>query len=214
TQSFKARGLALAVDGALAFGKRAISLPSAGNAGSAAAAYAAAAGLRCRITVPEDTPAIFVAEQRALGAEVRLVPRPSSPAGRALPAWAPAPEWWNVATFREPFRLEGKKTLGYEIAEQTDWRLPEVIFYPTGGGTGLVGMWKAFGEMREMGWIEGPPPRLVAVQPTGCAPVVRAFEQGAERTSPWPDATTQALGLRVPSPFAGALMLRAIRETG
>jgi len=214
TQSFKARGLALAVNGALAFGQRAIALPSAGNAGSAAAAYAAAAGLRCRITVPEDTPEIFALEQRALGAEVRLVPGTIADAGRALAGWAAAPEWWNVATFKEPFRLEGKKTLGYELAEQTNWRLPNVILYPTGGGTGLVGMWKAFAELREMGWLEGPTPRLVSVQAAGCAPVVRAFEQGADATAPWPDASTVAMGLRVPSPFAGRLMLRAIRETG
>ena len=214
TQSFKARGLALAVNGALALGQRAIALPSAGNAGSAAAAYAAAAGLACRITVPEDTPEIFVTEQRALGAEVRLVPGTIAEAGRALAGWAAPPEWWNVATFKEPFRLEGKKTLGYEIAEQSDWRLPEVIFYPTGGGTGLVGMWKAFAEMRALGWIDGPPPRLVSVQARGCAPVVRAFEQGADRVAPWPDASTAAMGLRVPSPFADVLMLKAIRETG
>jgi len=135
TQSFKARGLALAVNGAVAFGKRAIALPSAGNAGSAAAAYASAAGLRCRITVPDDTPEAFLIEQRALGAEVKTVPGTISDAGRELASWAPAPEWWNVATFKEPFRLEGKKTLGYEIAEQCGWRLPEIILYPTGGGT-------------------------------------------------------------------------------
>ena len=214
TQSFKARGLALAVNGALAYGQHAIALPSAGNAGSAAAAYAAAAGLGCRITVPEDTPEIFVLEQRALGAEVRLVPGTIAEAGRALAGWAAPPEWWNVATFKEPFRLEGKKTLGYEIAEQSDWRLPEVIFYPTGGGTGLVGMWKAFTELRALGWIEGPMPRLVSVQARGCAPVVRAFEQSLERIAPWADASTAALGLRVPSPFADVLMLKAIRETG
>jgi threonine synthase len=214
TSSFKARGLALAVSGALAFGQRGIALPSAGNAGSAAAAYAAAAGIACRITVPEDTPEVFTIEQRALGAEVRLVPGTIAEAGRALAGWAAPPGWWNVATFKEPFRLEGKKTLGYEIAEQTDWRLPEVIFYPTGGGTGLVGMWKAFAEMLALGWIDGPPPRLISVQAAGCAPVVRAFERGAAHAEPWPDAATAALGLRVPSPFADRLMLQAIRETG
>ncbi len=156
TQSFKARGLALAVNGAVAFGKRAVALPSAGNAGSAAAAYAAAAGLRCRITVPADTPEAFVLEQRAFGAEVRLVPGTLSDAGKALASWAPVPEWWNVATFKEPFRLEGKKTLGYEIAEQSGWRLPDVILYPTGGGTGLVGMWRAFLELTGSGLDGGP----------------------------------------------------------
>jgi threonine synthase len=213
TQSFKARGLALAVNGAVAFGKRAIALPSAGNAGSAAAAYAAAAGLRCRITVPADTPEAFVLEQRAFGAEVRLVPGTISDAGRTLASWAPAPEWWNVATFKEPFRLEGKKTLGYEIAEQSGWRLPDVILYPTGGGTGLVGMWRAFLELEELGWTTGPLPRLVAVQAQGCAPVVRAFEQGASQAEPWPDARTLASGLRVPAPFADRLILRAVRES-
>ncbi len=214
THSFKARGLALAVNGAIAFGMRAIALPSAGNAGSAAAAYAAAAGLRCRITMPEDTPEAFVIEQRALGAEVKQVPGTLTEAGRALNGWAPAPEWWNVATFKEPFRLEGKKTLGYEIAEQSGWRLPDVIFYPTGGGTGLVGMWRAFEEIRALGWSRDPMPRLIAVQSRGCAPVVRALEQGAARAAPWKDASTVASGLRVPSPFADALILRAIRDSG
>jgi len=213
TQSFKARGLALAVNGAIACGKDAIALPSAGNAGSAAAAYAAAAGLRCRITVPADTPQAFVLEQRAFGAEVRLVEGTISDAGRTLATWAPAPEWWNVATFKEPFRLEGKKTLGYEIAEQSGWRLPEVILYPTGGGTGLVGMWKAFRELQELGWADGPLPRLVVVQVRGCAPVVRAFASGADRTEPWADARTVASGLRVPAPFADRLILRAVRES-
>lgn len=214
TQSFKARGLALAVNGALAFGREAIALPSAGNAGSAAAAYAAAAGLRCRITVPEDTPEPFVLEQRACGAEVRLVRGTISEAGRALVDWAPAPSWWNVSTFKEPFRLEGKKTLGYEIAEQLGWRLPDVVLYPAGGGTGLVGMWRAFAELITLGWVEGPPPRLVAVQAAGCAPIVRAFAAGAEQAEPWADARTVASGLRVPAPFADRLILRAVRESG
>ena len=214
TQSFKARGLALAVNGAVAFGKGAIALPSAGNAGSAAAAYAAAAGIMCCITVPEDTPEAFVLEQRAFGAEVRLVPGTISDAGKALAQWAPSPPWWNVATFKEPFRLEGKKTLGYEIAEQLGWRLPDIILYPTGGGTGLVGMWRAFVEMRELGWTEGPMPRLVAVQSRGCAPVVRAFDEGAATAAPWQDAATLASGLRVPAPFADRLILRALRESG
>ena len=213
THSFKARGLALAVNGAAALGKRAIALPSAGNAGSAAAAYAAAAGLRCRITVPEDTPEAFILEQKALGAEVLLVPGTIAEAGKALAEWAPEPEWWNVATFKEPFRLEGKKTLGYEIAEQTGWQLPTCIFYPTGGGTGLVGMWRAFIELRELGWIHDGPPRLVAVQSAGCAPVVRAFDAGDRTISPWLNARTLASGLQVPSPFADALILRSIRET-
>jgi threonine synthase len=213
TQSFKARGLALAVNGALAFGRRRIALPSAGSAGTAAAAYAAAAGLECRLAVPRDTPEPFVLEARALGAEVRLVDGTIFDAGKAIAEWAPAPEWWNVATFREPFRLEGKKTLGYEIAEQSGWRLPEWIFYPTGGGTGLVGMWNAFTEMRALGWVTDPMPKLVSVQAAGCAPIVRAHEEGRMEAMVWTDARTLASGLRVPVAFADRLILTALRET-
>lgn len=213
THSFKARGLALAVNGARAWGLPRVALPSAGNAGSAAAAYAAAAGIACRITIPEETPAAFHEEQRAFGAEVKLVPGTISDAGKALASWAPSPEWWNVATFKEPFRLEGKKTLGYEIVEQLGWNPPDVIVYPTGGGTGLVGLWKAFEEMRALGWMRGAFPRLIAVQARGCAPVVRAIERGDERIEPWTDAATSASGLCVPAPFAERLILRSIRET-
>jgi threonine synthase len=213
TQSFKARGLALAVNGALAFERRGIALPSAGNAGSAAAAYAAAAGLKCRVAVPEETPEAFALELQAFGAEVKRVPGTIADAGRALAEWAPASEWWNVSTFKEPFRLEGKKTLGYEIAEQLGWTLQDVILYPTGGGTGLVGMARAFAELRELGWVIGRTPRLVAVQMRGCAPIVRAFENGADHAEPWPDAWTRASGLRVPSPFADRLILAALRES-
>jgi threonine synthase len=214
TQSFKARGLALAVNGAVAFGMKGVALPSAGNAGSAAAAYAAAAGIRCRITIPEDTPEAFQLEQLGFGAEVKLVPGTISDAGKALAAWAPSGEWWHVATFKEPFRLEGKKTLGYEIAEQSGWNPPEVILYPTGGGTGLVGMWKAFEEMRELGWLTTRMPRLVAVQVAGCAPIVRAWDAGQASAVAWENAATVASGLRVPAPFADALLLRAVRESG
>lgn len=214
TQSFKARGLSLAVNGARALGKRGIALPTAGNAGGAAAAYAAAAGLACRVAMPQDTPEAFTIEIEAFGAEVLRVPGTIADAGKALATWAPPSEWWNVATFKEPFRLEGKKTLGYEIAEQCGWRLPDVILYPTGGGTGLVGMWRAFAELAELGRIEGPPPRLVSVQPQGCAPVVRAWSEGRARIAPWENAVTVASGLRVPAPFADELILAAIRETG
>jgi threonine synthase len=212
--SFKARGLALAVNGALAFGAPGIALPTAGNAGAAAAAYAAAAGLRCRVLLPEDSPEPFALAARALGAEVRQVPGTIADAARALGEWAPAPEWWNVATFREPFRVEGKKTLGYEIAEQSGWRLPEAIFYPTGGGTGLVGMWRAFRELAALGWSRDRMPRLVAVQPSGCAPIVRAFERGATQAESWAAPRTLASGLKVPSPFADRLILRALAESG
>jgi threonine synthase len=214
TQSFKARGLALAVNGALAWGRRGIALPSAGNAGSAAAAYAAAAGLACRVAIPEDTPEAFALQLAAFGAEVRRVRGTISDCGRVVAEWAPAPEWWNVATFREPFRLEGKKTLGYEIAEQLAWDLPDAILYPTGGGTGLVGMAKAFRELEALGWVGARLPRLVAVQVDGCAPVVRAFERGAARTEPWAGAATLASGLRVPAPFADTLILEAVRASG
>ncbi|HXJ67286.1 MAG TPA: threonine synthase, partial [Verrucomicrobiae bacterium] len=211
---FKARGLALGVNGARAWGRKGIALPSAGNAGSAAAAYAAAAGLPCRVAIPDDTPEANVLELEGFGAEVRLVPGTIAECGRVVAHWAPAPEWWNVATFKEPFRLEGKKTLGYEIAEQLGWELPDAILYPTGGGTGLVGMAKAFDEMRELGWIAGQGPRLVAVQVSGCAPVVRAHETGARSAEPWANAATVASGLRVPAPFADTLILDAIRRSG
>ena len=213
TSSFKARGLVMAVNGALAWGRRGIALPSACNAGSAAAAYAAAAGLPCRVAIPDDTPEAFQLELAAFGAEVRLVKGTIADCGKVVAEWAPAPEWWNVATFKEPFRLEGKKTLGYEIAEQLGWQLPDVILYPTGGGTGLVGMAKAFDEMEALGWIGAERPRLVAVQVGGCAPIVRAFEAGATRAEPWVDAHTVASGLRVPSPFADSLILDAVRRT-
>ncbi len=201
------------MNGALAWGRKGIALPSAGNAGSAAAAYAAAAGLACRVAIPEDTPEAFALELAAFGAEVRRVPGTIADCGRVVAEWAPAPTWWNVGTFKEPFRLEGKKTLGYEIAEQLGWELPDVILFPTGGGTGLVGMAKAFREMQELGWVGARLPRLVAVQVRGCAPVVRAFELGAARTEPWADARTIASGLRVPSPFADTLILEAVRAT-
>jgi threonine synthase len=203
----------MAVNGALAWGRRGIALPSAGNAGSAAAAYAAAAGLPCRVAIPDDTPEAFQLELAAFGAEVRLVKGTIADCGKVVAEWAPAPEWWNVATFKEPFRLEGKKTLGYEIAEQLGWQLPDVILYPTGGGTGLVGMAKAFDEMEALGWIGPERPRLIAVQVGGCAPIVRAFEAGASRAEPWVDAHTVASGLRVPSPFADSLILDAVRRT-
>jgi threonine synthase len=214
TGSFKARGLALAINGALAFEKTGVALPSAGNAGAAAAAYAAAAGLRCRVALPETTPEAFVLAAAAFGAEVQMVPGTIADAGKALATWAPAPAWWNVSTFKEPFRLEGKKTLGYEIAEQGGWRLPDIILYPTGGGTGLVGMWRAFLEMKELGWTQDPMPRLVVVQARGCAPIVRAFEAGVDHAEPWADAWTLASGLRVPSPFADRVILKAVRESG
>jgi threonine synthase len=214
TGSFKARGLALAVSVARALGARALVAPSAGNAAGALAAYGAAAGLPVLVAMPEDTPSPFVTECRHYGAEVQLCPGTIADCGRWLRAHGPA-DAFDVSTLREPYRIEGKKTMAYELYEQLDGDLPEVILYPTGGGTGLVGMWKAFLEMETLGWLPpGRRPRLVSVQAAGCAPVVAAFAAGAERTEPWPDPHTAAYGLRVPSPIGGFVCLRALRETG
>lgn len=214
TASFKARGMSAAVSVARAVGARALCAPSAGNAAGALAAYGAAAGLPVTVAMPEDTPPPFVEECRVYGAEVHLVPGTIADAGRWLRDNAP-PLAVDLSTLREPFRVEGKKTMAFELFEQFDG-LPDVIVYPTGGGTGLVGMWKAFGEMRALGWIDAraPSPRLVSVQAEGCAPVVRAFAAGLDRTEPWTNPRTQAYGLRVPAPIGGFLCLQALRETG
>ncbi len=215
TGSFKARGMSAAVSVAAALGARALAAPSAGNAAGALAAYGAAARLPVTVAMPDDTPRPFVEECRLYGAEVALVPGTISDAGRWLRANGPA-DAFDVSTLREPYRVEGKKTMAYELFEQCDGVLPDVIVYPTGGGTGLVGMWKAFGEMRALGWLapDARLPRMVSVQAVGCAPVARAFETGAERTEPWPDPATRAYGLRVPAPIGGFLCVRALRETG
>ncbi|HYZ89876.1 MAG TPA: threonine synthase [Myxococcales bacterium] len=210
TASFKARGMTLAVSLARALGARALAAPSAGNAAGALAAYGAAAHLRVTVAMPEDTPKPFVEECRHYGAEVHLVPGSIADAGKWLKANGPR-DTFDVSTLKEPYRVEGKKTMAYELFEQLG-ELPDVIVYPTGGGTGLVGMWKAFGEMRELGWTTKRP-RLVSVQAEGCAPVVAAFEAGEQTTRPWPDPHTSAYGLRVPSPIGGFLCLRALRET-
>jgi threonine synthase len=212
TGSFKARGMTVAVSAARAAGARALSAPSAGNAAGALAAYGAAAGLPVTVAMPEDTPRMFAEECRHYGAEVRLVPGTIADAGRWLKEHGP-PGAFDVSTLKEPYRLEGKKTMAYELYEQLGGRLPDVIVYPTGGGTGLVGMWKAFQEMLALGWQVPRPPRLVSVQPEGCAPVVRAFHDGAASTTTWPDPHTAAFGLRVPSPIGGFLCLRALRDT-
>jgi threonine synthase len=212
TGSFKARGLSAAVTMARRLGARALAAPSAGNAAGALAAYGARAGLPVVVAMPDDTPRPFVEECRWYGAEVHLVPGTISDAGRWLRAHGPA-DAFDVSTLREPYRIEGKKTLAYELWEQLGGRLPDVLVYPTGGGTGLVGMWKAFDEMRALGWLAGPAPRLVSVQAAGCAPVVAAFAAGADRTEPWPDPATRAYGLRVPAPLGGFLCLRALRAT-
>ena len=214
TNSFKARGMAVAVSRALELGLQHLAIPSAGNAGTALAAYAARAGLRATVFMPRDTPRVFADECVAQGAEVVLVDGLIDDCGRRVAEGKRARGWFDVSTLKDPSRLEGKKTLGYELAEQLDWRLPDVIVYPTGGGTGLVGMWKAFGELQELGWVGARRPRMWSVQASGCAPIVRAFAAGEEKATPWQDAHTFALGLRVPVAVADFWMLRALRESG
>jgi threonine synthase len=210
TGSFKARGMTLAVSLARALGARALGGPSAGNAAGALAAYGAAAGLHVTVAMPDDTPRAFVEECRHYGAEVHLVAGSIAEAGKWLGANGPR-DAFDVSTLREPYRVEGKKTMAYELFDQLG-ELPDVIVYPTGGGTGLVGMWKAFAEMRELGWT-AKRPRLVSVQAEGCAPIVAAFEAGQDTTRAWPSPRTSAYGLRVPAPIGGFLCLRALRET-
>lgn len=215
TNSFKARGLSAAVTRAAAFGAKTLSVPSAGNAGAALAAYAARAGLEAKIFFPRDVRAPFVRECRLYGAEVTLVDGLITDAGRVAAERGGPQGWYDVSTLKEPYRLEGKKTMGYEIAEQFEWRWPEWIVYPTGGGTGLIGMWKAFEELEQIGWVAGVGrPRMVSVQAEGCAPIVRAFEAGHARAEPWPHARTVADGLRVPQAIGDALMLRTLRDSG
>ena len=214
TGSFKARGLSAAVTAARALGAAKLAIPTAGNAGGAMAAYAAACGLEAHVFMPQDTPMAFQIECRSCGAQVELVDGLISDCGKIVAARKEAEGWFDVSTLKEPYRVEGKKTMGYELAEYFNWELPEVILYPTGGGTGLIGMWKAFAEMEELGWISGPKPRMVSVQAAGCAPIVRAFEQGHESAQMWEDARTGASGLRVPGAVGDFLMLRALRESG
>ena len=218
TGSFKARGMTVAVSVAAARGVRVAAAPSAGNAGSALAAYGARAGMQVHLFLPETTPRPFVLEAQRFGARVRLVPGSIADAGRVMRATlGPADKdggWFDVSTLREPFRVEGKKTMAYEIAEQMQFRLPDVIVYPTGGGTGLIGMWKAFEEMEALGWIGAARPRLISVQAAGCAPIVRAFESGQETAEAWADPVTAASGLRVPSSLGDRLVLQALRASG
>jgi threonine synthase len=214
TGSFKARGMAAAVSRAKELGATSLSVPSAGNAAGAMSAYAARAGLEAHVFMPKDVPAPFVAECRALGAHVTLVDGLISDCGRVAAAELERHGRFDVSTLKEPYRLEGKKTLGYELAEQLGWELPDVIVYPTGGGTGLVGMWKAFDEMETLGWIGSHRPRMVTVQSTGCAPIVRAFEDDEEFAAPWEGAATIADGLRVPGAVGDFLILAALRESG
>jgi threonine synthase len=213
TGSFKARGLSMAVSMAKALGVTDVCLPSAGNAGSALAAYAAAAGLRAHVFLPRDVASLFVRETAAYGARVETVDGLITDAGRVCAGKAKEHGWYECATFKEPYRLEGKKTMGYEIAEQMSWTLPDAILYPTGGGTGLVGMWKAFAEMEAMGFVGAKRPRMYAVQAEGCAPIVKAFQEGREDAPFWEGASTLAHGLRVPKALGDFLILRALRQS-
>ena len=234
TGSFKDRGMCLALSVARALGVKRVALPSAGNAAIAAAAYALAGGLACRIYLPENIPETFITELQDSGAEVILAGQTIAEAGAAMAEQLsdeiPSGEdgWFNVSTLKEPYRVEGKKTMGLEIAEQLglsgpstrlrtsdqpEWDFPDVVVYPAGGGTGLIGIWKACQELKALDWTRKPLPRMVAVQTAGCAPVVQAYQDGADNTTPWPDPQTRALGLNVPAPLGGAWMLSILRES-
>ncbi len=213
TQSFKARGMAVAISMAKELGVKKLAVPSAGNAAGALAAYAARAGLKSFIFMPRDTPRANVVECEQTGAHVTLMDGLITDCGAEVGRRKEKEGWFDVSTLKEPYRVEGKKTLGYELAEQMNWRLPDVIIYPTGGGTGLIGMWKAFDEMERMGWIGSKRPRMVTVQAEGCAPIVRAFEEGAKFADEFPNAATTASGLRVPKAIGDFLILDALRAS-
>jgi threonine synthase len=214
TGSFKARGLSCAISMCVELGIRKLAIPSAGNAASALAAYAAAAGLEAHIFMPRDVPSANFIECNAYGAHVTLVDGLISDCGRIVAERKDAEGWFDVSTLREPYRLEGKKTMGYELAEQLGWELPDAVFYPTGGGVGIIGMWKAFSEMEALGWIGPERPKMIAVQAEGCQPIVRALRENTERSRFWEGAATVASGLRVPKPLGDFLVLRAVRESG
>jgi threonine synthase len=214
TDSFKARGLSCAVSMAKKLGIRKLAVPSAGNAASALAAYAAAAGLEAHIFMPRDVPEANFVECRAFGANVTLVDGLIGDCARLVSERKQQQGWFEVTTLKEPYRIEGKKTMGYEIAEQFDWRLPDAILYPCGGGVGQIGMWKAFSELEQLGWIGAARPKMIAVQAAGCQPIVRAFERKMEASDSWPDANTVASGLRVPKALGDFLVLNSIRESG
>jgi threonine synthase len=213
TQSFKARGMTVAVSMAKHLGATKLAVPSAGNAGGALAAYAARAGLEAHIFMPCDTPRANIIECRELGAHVTLINGLITDCGAEIARRKTKEGWFDVSTLKEPYRVEGKKTLGYELAEQFNWELPDLILYPTGGGTGLIGMWKAFDEMQALGWIGTKRPRMFAVQATGCAPIVRAFEAGEKSAGEFPDAHTIASGLRVPKAIGDFLILNILRQS-
>ncbi|NUB27982.1 threonine synthase [Azospirillum brasilense] len=214
TGSFKARGLVMAVSMAKAFGIKHMAMPTNGNAGAALAAYATRAGIKTTIFCPEDTPEVNVSEIELQGATVYRVNGLIDDCGKIVGEGKAKAGWFDVSTLKEPYRIEGKKTMGLELAEQLGWEVPDVIFYPTGGGTGLIGMWKAFAELEAIGFIGSKRPRMVAVQAAGCAPMVRAWEEGEEHAPRWPDAHTIASGIRVPQAVGDFLILRAVRESG
>jgi len=214
TGSFKARGLALAVTMARHYGLRKLAVPSAGNAAGALAAYCAAAGIEAHIFVPRDVPFANYVEAVAYGAKVTLVNGLISDCARMVAERKEKEGWFDVSTLKEPFRVEGKKTMGYELVEQLGWEYPDAVFYPTGGGVGLIGMWKAFGELEELGWVKGKRPRMIAVQAAGCAPIPRAFEQRAQTSEAWKDAATFASGLRVPKAYGDYIILDVLRASG
>jgi threonine synthase len=214
TQSFKARGMATAVSMAKELAAKKLAVPSAGNAAGALAAYAARAGMEAHIFMPRDTPRANVIECEQTGAQVTLMDGLITDCGAEVGRRKEAEGWFDVSTLKEPYRIEGKKTMGYELAEQFDWELPDVIIYPTGGGTGLIGMWKAFDEMEEMGWIGSQRPRMVTVQAAGCAPIVRAFEEGKRFADEFPNAHTTASGLRVPKAIGDFIIIDALRASG
>jgi threonine synthase len=214
TASFKARGLSCAISMCAELGIRKVAIPSAGNAGSALAAYAAAAGIEAHIFMPRDVPQSNYLECKAYGACVTLVDGTIRDCAAALAERAADAGWYDMGTLREPYRVEGKKTMGYEVAEQMGWELPDAIFYPTGGGVGLIGMWKAFDEMEQLGWIGSRRPKMIAVQAEGCQPVVRAFQENEQHSRYWEDAHTVAAGLRVPKPLGDFLVLGAVRASG
>ncbi|HET7603549.1 MAG TPA: threonine synthase [Gemmatimonadales bacterium] len=213
TGSFKSRGIAAAVTRASIGGARGLVLPTAGNAGVASSAYGARAGLPVRVYAPRSTPPMLLSQVRRFGGDLVLVDGHIGDCGKLAREFAQEHGWFDLSTLKEPYRIEGKKTLGLELAMQFDWRLPDVIIYPTGGGTGLIGMWKAFQELDAAGWTTDPAPRMYTVQSEGCAPMVRAFSTGAERAEPWKDPATAASGLRVPGPIGDRLMLQALRES-
>jgi threonine synthase len=214
TGSFKARGLALAVSMAKELGVRKMAMPTNGNAGAAMAAYCARAGIEAYVFCPDDTPTVNVREIGMQGAKVFLVNGLIDDCGRLVAEGERGVGWFNCSTLREPYRIEGKKTMGLELAEQLGWQLPDLIFYPTGGGTGIIGMWKAFAELEEIGWIGSRRPKMVVVQATGCAPIVKAWKDGVEHALRWENAQTVAAGIRVPQAIGDFLILRAVRESG